>query len=97
VIRFRLRQLEALLSRLSPAARGRKAASPRRLQTAADVINLLEEQVEALRADSGIGAVEKARVIGYLAGAARKAIETGNLAARLEMLELVLKNRSKEK
>jgi hypothetical protein len=37
--------------------------------------------------------VPRARTIGYLAGIARKAIETGHLAARLEMLEAVLKQR----
>jgi hypothetical protein len=97
VIRYRLRQLEGLLSRLSAAATGRTTTRPRRLQTAKDVIDVLEEQMEALRSDVGIGAVEKARAIAYLAGAARKAIETGTLAARLEMLETVLNKRSKEK
>jgi hypothetical protein len=66
---------------------------PRRLQTAQDVIDLLQEQVEALRAERWAGAVPKARAIGYLAGISRKAIETGTLAARLEMLEAVLRQR----
>lgn len=65
-----------------------------RLQTAQDVIDLLEEQVEAVRAEAGIGALEKARTIGFLAGVALRAIEAGNLAARIEMLERVLKQRS---
>ena len=96
MIRYRLRQLEALLSRLSAAARGRPAVQPRQLQSAADVLDVLEEQVEALRAETGIGAVEKARAIAYLVSVARRAIETSELAARLEMLEAVLKQRSKK-
>jgi hypothetical protein len=66
---------------------------PFRLKTAADVLALLQEQVEAVRVESEAGTLEKARTIGYLAGIALKAIEAGNLAARLEMLEAVLKQR----
>jgi hypothetical protein len=46
-----------------------------------------------LRAERWAGVVQKARAIGYLAGIARKAIETGTLAVRLEMLEAVLRQR----
>src|SRR5690348_6689003 len=92
MIPSRLRRLEALLNRLA-AARGRVTPPPRRLQTIGDVIDLLQEQVEAIRSDSCAATMEKARAIGYLAGLACKAIETGNLAARLEMLEAVLKQR----
>jgi hypothetical protein len=82
-----------------PAASGRLArrsspTSRQPLRSAADVVRLLEEQVETLRVDATITPLEQARAIGYLAGVARKAIETGNLAARLEMLERVLKQRS---
>src|SRR5262245_26427310 len=94
MIQSRVRRLETVLSRLTLALRGRTASAPRRLQTARDVLDLLEEQVEAIRAEACAGTVEKARAIGYLAGVARKAIEMGNLAARLEMLERVLKQRS---
>src|SRR4051812_11138013 len=66
---------------------------PFRLQTAADVLELLEEQVKAVRADKEAGTLEKARTIGYLAGMTLKAIDAGNLAARIEMLEAVLKQR----
>ncbi|MBI3463851.1 MAG: hypothetical protein HY000_12465 [Planctomycetes bacterium] len=65
-----------------------------RLQTAADVLDLLAEQVTAVRAEKEAGTLEKARTLGYLAGIALKAIEAGNLAARIEMLELVLKERN---
>src|SRR5581483_11369306 len=40
---------------------------PFRLKTAADVLALLEEQVQAVRAEQEAGALEKARAIGYLA------------------------------
>jgi hypothetical protein len=67
-----------------------------RLQTAKDVLDLIEEQVEAVRGDQEAGTLEKARTVGYLAVIALKAIEAGNLAARIEMLEAVLKQRSEE-
>jgi hypothetical protein len=60
------------------------------------VIELLGEQIEALRGAAWVGTAEKARVIGYLAGVARKALETATLAARIEMLEAVLKQRPGE-
>ena len=69
---------------------------PFRLQTAADVLDLLEEQVEAVRGEQEAGTLEKARVVAYLAGIALKAIEAGNLAARIEGLEAVLKQRNGE-
>jgi hypothetical protein len=64
------------------------------LKTAADVLSLLEEQVEAVRNEQAAGTLEKARAVGYLAGVALKAIEAGNLAARIEMLEAILKQRN---
>jgi hypothetical protein len=67
---------------------------PFRLQTAQDVIDLLQEQVAAVRADHEARTLEKARTIGYLASVTLKAIEAGNLAARVEMLEAVLKQRN---
>jgi hypothetical protein len=81
-----------------PAAAGRQARRgppplPQPLQDAGDIVPLLHEQVEAVRADGTITPLERARAIGYLAGIARKAIETGNLAARLEILAAVLKQR----
>jgi hypothetical protein len=69
---------------------------PFRLKTAADVLALLEEQVEAVRAEKRAGALEKARTVGYLAGVALRAIEAGNLAVRIEMLEAVLKQRDRD-
>jgi hypothetical protein len=66
---------------------------PLRLKTAHDVLALLAEQVQAVREESEAGTLEKARTIGYLAGVALKAIEAGDVAARLEAVEAVLKAR----
>lgn len=66
---------------------------PFRLKTAADVLALVAEQVAAVRSEPDAGTLEKARVVGYLAGIALKAIEAGDLAARVEALETVLKGR----
>lgn len=66
---------------------------PCRLQTAEDVIDVLQQQIEAVRADVEVGTLEKARVIGQLASIALKAIDGGKLAARLEALEAVLNQR----
>ena len=92
MIKKRLRRLETLLNymdRNDPA----DAPAPKQLQTVQDVIDVLQEQVEALRAEPWVDTVDRARAIGYLAGIARKAIEAGTLAARLEVLEAILKQR----
>jgi hypothetical protein len=90
----RLRRAEALLDALDHLARRRRGrVAARQLQTAQDVIDLLQEQVEALRHDSLASPLAKARAVGYLVGLARRAIETGKLADRLEMLERVFKQR----
>jgi hypothetical protein len=65
------------------------------LQTAQDVLDLLQEQASLVRAEPDASTFEKARTIGFLAGVALRAIEAGNLAARLEALELALKMREK--
>lgn len=64
-----------------------------RVKTAQDVLDLLDEQVDAVRNEQEARTLEKARCIGYLAGVALKAIEAGDLAARLEAVESVLKRR----
>lgn len=90
----RLRRIESLVEMLEAQLKlGQQSLPPRRVQTPQDVIDLLQEQVEAVRQESMAGTIEKARALGYLAGLARKAIETGTLAARLEMLEAVLRQR----
>jgi hypothetical protein len=96
MLQYRIGRMETLLQRLAALIGGRPAPTPRRLQTAQDVIDLLEEQIEALRAAPGLGAVERARAIGYLAGLGRQAIETGTLAARVEALEAARKRRDQQ-
>ena len=64
-----------------------------RLRTATDVLELLQEQVAAVLADEAVTTLERARVIGFLAGIGLRAIEAGDLAARLEAMESVLKDR----
>ncbi len=64
-----------------------------RLKAASDVVALLEQEVAAVREDSQLGTVERARCIGYLAGISLRAIEAGDLAARLEAVKGTLKAR----
>jgi hypothetical protein len=65
-----------------------------RVQTAHDVLGVLSEQIEAVLADAELGTGERARVVATLAGVALRAIETGQLAARLEALERALGGRA---
>ena len=90
----RLRRVESILH---SGDSGQAKPSSRRLQTVQDVIDLLEEQVEAVRAAPWTGPLDKARAIAYLAAVARKTIEGGVLAARIEMLETVLNQRKEQK
>ena len=68
-----------------------------RLQTAADVLAMLEDQAREVLEDAAAGTMEKARTIGFLAGVMLKAIEAGNIAGRVEALEAALKARSDKK
>ena len=65
------------------------------MRTARDVLELLEQQVDAVRKDAAAGTLEKARTIGYLAGISLRAIEAGDLAVRLEAVESVLNRQEK--
>lgn len=69
---------------------------PIRVQTAKDVLGLLAEQINLLRADLGLGTVERARTLGSLAGVALRAVETADLEARVEALEAVLGSRERK-
>jgi hypothetical protein len=64
-----------------------------RLATARDVLSLVEGQVAAVLADEELGTAERARVCATLAGVALRAIEGGDLAARIEALEMHLAGR----
>jgi hypothetical protein len=96
-------RLRTRLGNLHSTVAGRRGVIPLRaeqdapppLRTATDILDLLEQLTAAVRADTWTGAVEKARAAGYLAGMALKAIEVGNLASRIELLEAVLKQRPK--
>ena len=90
----RLRRVESIVQ---DAESARAKPPARQLQTVQDVIDLLEEQVEAVRAAPWTGPLDKARAIAYLAGVARKTIEAGILSARIEMLETVLNQRKEPK
>jgi hypothetical protein len=68
---------------------------PFRLQTAADVLDLLGEEIGAVRADPEAGTLEKARVVGYLTSIALRAVEVADVSARVEALEAVLKHRKR--
>jgi hypothetical protein len=67
-----------------------------RLKTAIDVLGLLEAQVEAVLLDRDVGTLERARCVGYLAGVSLKAIEAGEMAARVEAVEAALKLRPRQ-
>ena len=59
----------------------------------ADVLAVLGEQINAVRADAYSDPGEKARTLGMLASVALRAMEAKDLAARLEAVERVLKLR----
>jgi P27 family predicted phage terminase small subunit len=64
--------------------------------TAADVRDLLKEQVDAVMKDTELTTLEKARCVASLGRVTLRAIEDGDTAARLEALEAVLKTRKNE-
>ena len=64
-----------------------------RLRTAQDVLELLGEQIEAVRQDQDITTTERARTVGYLCGIALRAVETADMAGRIDALERALKQR----
>jgi hypothetical protein len=65
-----------------------------RLATASDVLAAISDQVEAVLADETLGTAERARVVATLSTVALRAIEGGDLAARLEALERHLRGRA---
>lgn len=69
--------------------------TPLRLRTALDALELITEQVNAARADATLGTAERARVVGYLASIALRAVEQADLAARVEAIERALGARGK--
>ena len=91
MIKQRIQHLESLLFRHVRQARSQPPLKP--LRTVRDVIDLLEEQAQAIRSDPWSSTVEKARALAYLASVARRTMETGVIAQRMEILETVLRQR----
>jgi hypothetical protein len=91
MIKQRIQRLESLLFRHDRHANSQPP--PRPLKTVRDVIDLLEEQAQAIRSDPWSGAIEKARALAYLASIARRTLETGVIADRMEILESILRQR----
>jgi hypothetical protein len=67
--------------------------APTALDSPADVLALIEEQVNAVRADPTAEPTERARTLGMLTGLALRAMDSRDIAARLEAVERVLKLR----
>ena len=67
--------------------------APFRVQAAQRILDILMEQIEAVRADPEIRTPEKARTIAHVAGVALKAVEVADLSARIEALEQALEER----
>jgi hypothetical protein len=86
-----VRRVESLESRM--IAMRTVLATPTVLDSPADVLALLEEQVNAVRADPMTDPSERARTLGMLAGLALRAMDSRDLQARLEAVERVLKLR----
>jgi hypothetical protein len=63
------------------------------LDTPADVVAVIAEQVNVVRADPFADPTEKARTLGMLSSVALRAMEAKDMAARLEAVERVLKLR----
>jgi hypothetical protein len=61
-----------------------------RLRTAQDLVELMEEQIEAVRRDPAARTIEKARCLVSLAGVALRTLEQRDLTSRIEALEAIL-------
>ena len=61
--------------------------SAMRAGTAADVVRILVGQVEAVRRARRLGVTERARTVAFVCSVLLRAIETADLAKRLEELE----------
>lgn len=68
------------------SARG--VSSQTRIETARDVLDLIGRTLVEVQNDQKAGTLERARVVGYLASTALKAVEAASLSARIEALEL---------
>jgi hypothetical protein len=66
---------------------------PITLDYPADVLDLLTEQINELRADADIDPADRARTVGLLAGLSLRAMDARDIVDRLEAVERVLKLR----
>lgn len=66
------------------------------LDVPTDVLALIAEQVNGVRADAEADSLERARTLGMLAGLAIRTMEARDLDARLEAVERVLKLRQQD-
>jgi hypothetical protein len=72
------------------------APEPVAIDGPADVLAVLGEQINAVRADPFADPSEKAGTLGMLSSVALRAFEARDLAARLEAVERVLKLRKND-
>lgn len=69
---------------------------PLRIKTARDILGLLGETINEVR-ETGGDALIRARCIGFLAGAALKAVEVADLESRVKAVEETLRLRRASK
>jgi hypothetical protein len=88
---WRVQNLEAWV-----VAQRQQSASPDApvpLDSPADVLELLAQEIHDVRTNALVDPGERARTVGVLAGLALRAMESRDVAARLEAVERVLKLR----
>ena len=78
---------------LDPGRNEQNERRGRAVKTAADVRQMLAEEIENVRTNADLDPLRKGRVLAQLASAALRAIEMGHLEARVEAIEAVLKRR----
>jgi hypothetical protein len=93
MLKHRMQRVEAMLNRCTPTDACGNGKPTRRLKTAQDLVDLLEEQIHAVNQAPWTGTLQKAQAIGVLAGILRKVMEFSTVASRVEMLAAVLKHR----
>src|SRR5687768_17321865 len=81
------------LERRAALTRTAPPPPPLPVNSPADLVRVLAEQVNAVRADVKAGPVERARTVGMLAAVALRAIEAGETQARLDAVERALRIR----
>ena len=88
-----MRRVQGLEARAGTRLMRLVPAEPVPFDSPADVLAVIAEQVNAVRADSATDPVERARTLGLLSGIALRAMESRDVVARLEAVERVLKLR----